>query len=292
MPKEGQTHIVFITGLSGAGKSTAQNAFEDRGYFTVDNLPPEFTVQLVEKLSQSSKKIKQFCFCVDIRQSSFLDSLPEALKAFKSRGRRVDVVFLEADDEVLIRRYSITRRIHPMSPKGSVVKGIKAERKILAGIRKEANIVLDTGEHTIYSLREKLNELFYFDDDDDAKRFSVNLVSFGFKDGVPAECDLVFDVRFLPNPYYVPNLKELSGLDEEVSEYVLSHDEAEEFIERTAGLLLFLLPLYKKAGKRYVTIGVGCTGGMHRSVAIAHEIKARLCVKYPGMKIHDRDREK
>ena len=260
--------------MSGSGKSTALKAFEDMGYFCVDNLPiallPEF-LSLKENsstLQQSSSKVS---IVMDLREAGFLEHHNKVFKKIRDDGYHLEILFLDAKDDVLIRRFSQTRRAHPLKPKGDVKAGISDERESLACIKEIAHRVLDTSPLNVHQLRKVI-----FDAYSPRKRLDrmvLHILSFGFKHGVPADVSIVFDVRFLPNPYFVPDLRPLSGKDERVRNYVLEKKETQRFLKETENYLRFLLPGYHKEGKSFLVIGVGCTGGQHRSVAIAENLK-------------------
>jgi UPF0042 nucleotide-binding protein len=281
--------IVVLTGMSGSGKSTAIHALEDAGYYTIDNLPLRLLDKLVELLTSSMGEVEKLALVVDARAAASLTkpaanatsaatgewqkdfiAVPRAIDLNRLQGHEVDLVFLDAGDDVLERRYSETRRRHPLSTGNSTVKqGIAMERELLEPLRSSATRVIDTGRMSVHELRKELLHLYAGPGD---QRFNVTVVSFGYKHGVPNEADLVFDVRFLPNPHFVPELRPSTGEDEPVSKYVLERDETRELLKHLYGLLEFLLPRYQDEGKSYLTIAIGCTGGRHRSVAIAREI--------------------
>ncbi|HVF50127.1 MAG TPA: RNase adapter RapZ [Pyrinomonadaceae bacterium] len=270
--------IVIITGLSGSGMSSAINAFEDLGYFCVDNLPltllPTFA-RLVRHDEEDKPHIERAALVIDIRERSFLKEFPARLKELKREGDlRVFVLFLEASDEVLRRRFSETRRPHPADTGDGLLSAIRAERAALAEIRARADHITDTSEQTVHTLRRQLLERF--SPDHEGRPMHVQVVSFGHKYGGPRDVDLLFDVRHLPNPHFVPDLRDLSGHDRRVVEYLLASDEVKETLRRFGDLLDYLLPLYRREGKSYVTVGVGCTGGRHRSVMTANALARRL----------------
>jgi RNase adapter protein RapZ len=274
---EGPPDIVIITGLSGSGMSSATNAFEDLGYFCVDNLPltllPTFA-RLVQPGEGGEARIERAALAVDIREGRFLSEFERALTVLREQGLRVFVLFLEASDEVLQRRFSETRRPHPAETGGGLLEAIRDEREAMAHIRSLADHITDTSEHTVHTLRRLLVERFSPNADGTPMR--VQVLSFGHKYGSPPEMELLFDVRHLPNPYFVAGLRELSGHDRRVVEYLKSQPEVAETLRRFSDLLDYLLPLYKREGKSYVTVGIGCTGGRHRSVMVANALARRL----------------
>lgn len=264
--------LVILTGLSGSGKLSALKAFEDLGFYSVDNLPLELVSRFADLVRQSAE-IERAALVVDVREGMRLDRFPAILKKVR-KVLPTRVVFLEASDDALVRRFSETRRPHPLGRSETVVKSIRAERKRLDPIRNVADIVLDTTKFNVHELRAHINSQFERDAGDQSLMISSN--SFGFKNGVPAEADLVFDVRFLPNPHFVPEFRKLTGKDPKVARYVLQFPQTKEFLDKTAEMLTFLLPHYIKEGKSYLTVAFGCTGGQHRSVFIAEEMKRRL----------------
>lgn len=269
--------IVIITGLSGSGMSSATNAFEDLGYFCVDNLPitllPTFA-RLVERGQDNHASIERAALVINIREGHFLSEFDSKLKALRERGLQVFILFLEASDEVLQRRFSETRRPHPADTGDGLMGAIRNERVAMEGIRSHADYIIDTSDHTVHTLRSLLVERFSPDTQGTPMR--VQVLSFGHKYGNPRDMELMFDVRHLPNPHFVPDLRELSGHDRRVVQYLKSKPEVEETISRFVDLLDYLLPLYKREGKSYVTVGIGCTGGRHRSVMVANSIARRL----------------
>jgi UPF0042 nucleotide-binding protein len=261
---------VVITGLSGAGKSYAIKCLEDLGYFCVDNLPTTLIPTFAELCAESSREIQRIALGVDVREGEYLAHLLEILEALRQRGHVPEVLFLEAADEVLVRRYHESRRRHPLAGEGSVAEGIRAERKALAHLREAADRIIDTSGLTVHQLKERLVEIYGRVRDE--QRLAVSLVSFGYKHGIPYDADLVFDVRFLPNPHFVPALRAHDGRDAAVAEFVLAAPESRELVSRLQDLIRFLLPLYQREGKAYVAIAIGCTGGRHRSVALVEAL--------------------
>lgn len=261
--------FVIITGLSGAGKSAAMRSFEDLGYFCVDNLPSELIPKFAELCARAGGDFPNVALVIDIRGGIFFDRLFDALSELEQLGLEYTILFLEAADDVLVRRFKETRRRHPLMPKGSILDAIAAERERLQELRARAHYVLDTSDMTPRELREAISRLFA---EDGRPTMAVTVMSFGFKHGVPIDADLVLDVRFLPNPYWVDELAELTGNDPAVEEYVLKWPEARRFMEKTTDYLDFLLSQYAQEGRSHVLIGIGCTGGRHRSVAVARRI--------------------
>lgn len=280
--------FVIVTGLSGAGKTQATRALEDLGYFCVDNLPPKLISKFAEVCTQSGGNIEKVALIIDIRGGVFFDDFFEALNYLKENEFKYEILFLEATDEVLIKRFKETRRSHPLSPEGRVLTGITQEREKLREVKNVADIIIDTSKYEIRHLRDKINKT-YGNHTYPEKQLSITVLSFGFKYGIPVDSDLVFDVRFIPNPFYIPELKKYSGNDEPVKEYVLKQEETISFIEKLMDMLKYLIPNYIKEGKRQLIISIGCTGGRHRSVAIANEIYERLNKENYNSKIEHRD---
>ncbi|CUU50952.1 RNase adapter RapZ [Clostridium beijerinckii] len=280
--------FVIVTGLSGAGKTQATRTLEDLGYFCVDNLPPKLISKFAEVCTQSGGNIEKVALVIDIRGGIFFDDFFEALNYLKKNEFKYEILFLEATDEVLIKRFKETRRSHPLSPDGRVLTGITQEREKLREVKNIADIIIDTSKYEIRHLREKINKN-YGDHTYPEKQLSITVLSFGFKYGIPVDSDLVFDVRFIPNPFYIPELKQYSGNDEPVKDYVLKQDETVNFIEKLVDMLKYLIPNYIKEGKSQLIISIGCTGGRHRSVAIANEVYERLNKENYNSKIEHRD---
>ncbi len=277
--------LVILTGLSGSGKLSALKAFEDLGYYSVDNLPLELVPQFADLVRQSTE-IERAALVVDVREGMRLDEFPAILKRVR-RALPTRVLFLEASEDALIRRFSETRRPHPMGRTNTVVKSIRAERKRLDPIRNVADIVLDTTKFNVHDLRAHINAQFEREASD--QNLTISSASFGFKNGVPSEADLVFDVRFLPNPHFVPEFRKLTGKHPKVAKYVRQFPQTAEFLDKTTDMLKFLLPHYIKEGKSYLTVAFGCTGGQHRSVFIAEEMKKRLTSAGYRVKTSHRD---
>jgi RNase adapter protein RapZ len=282
---ENKGELVILTGLSGSGKLSALKAFEDLGYYSVDNLPLELVTQFADLVRQSAE-IERAALVVDVREGIRLDEFPEILKKV-SRVLPTRVVFLEASEDALIRRFSETRRPHPMGRSDTVPKSIRAERKRLDPIRNVADIVLDTTKFNVHELRAHINAQFEREESD--RNLTISSNSFGFKNGVPADVDLVFDVRFLPNPHFVPEFRKLTGKHPKVAKYVRDFPQTAEFLDKTTEMLKFLLPHYIEEGKSYLTVAFGCTGGQHRSVFIAEEMKKRLAAAGYRVKTTHRD---
>jgi UPF0042 nucleotide-binding protein len=277
--------VVIITGLSGSGMSSALKAFEDLGYFAVDNLPVQLIPTFVQLVSQS-KEIDRTAFVIDVRSREFLSAFPRIHSELIKQGVSVTVLFLEADDEALFRRYSETRRPHPL-PDTDVLAAIQHERQMLSQIRELADIIIDTTEHTVHTLRDAIRDRFA--EKVGAHEMNVTVLSFGYRHGLPREADLVLDVRFLPNPHFVPQLRPLTGRDRAVVEYLESEPEVKETIERMSNLLTYLLPRFEREGKSYLTVAVGCTGGRHRSVMIAEALYKQLIELGYNTKVVHRD---
>lgn len=279
--------IVIITGMSGSGKSTAIRALEDSGFFCIDNLP----VLLLPKLTElaGGGHFERMALVVDVREGVFLKDAPRILAEVRRAGHQVEVLFLDSSDDSLIRRFSETRRRHPLAPNGTVAEGIKAERQALRDLRELADQVIDSSTLNVHDLKRMVQARF---SPEPAAGPSLSMMSFGYRYGVPPQADLVLDVRFLPNPYFVPELKGLTGKVPKVAAYVLERDETQQFLEKVVDLCRFLFPRYQKEGKAYLTVALGCTGGKHRSVAIAAELTRRLTDQNTRVQLWDRDIEK
>jgi UPF0042 nucleotide-binding protein len=281
----GAGELVIITGMSGSGKASVLRAFEDLGYYCVDNLPVGLFPHFAELIG-ASPNISRTALVVDVREGKGLESLPEMVRSVK-RVLPVKVVFLEAADSVLLRRYSETRRPHPLGRNLSVKTSLAAERRHLRPIRAIADLVIDTSKFNVHELRSYI--LQRFQKSEPGRNILVSCLSFGFKHGLPEDADLVFDVRFLPNPHFVPRFRHLTGRDPRVAKYIRSFPQSREFIKRISDLLVYLLPHYIREGKSYLTIAFGCTGGQHRSVMIAEEVHKRLQKAGYRMKVAHRD---
>jgi RNase adapter protein RapZ len=283
-----QGELVIITGMSGSGKASVLKAFEDLGYYCVDNLPVRLIPRFAELVSQSSETART-ALVVDVREGRQLEELPAIVKAVR-RVIPTKMIFLEASDAVLLRRYSETRRPHPLGTDAPVKSSLAAERRHLHHIRAMADLVIDTSKFNVHELRAHINELFHkFHEKETARKILVSCVSFGFKQGVPEDADLVFDVRFLPNPHFVPEFRPLTGRHPRVAKYIRSFPQTTEFIQRISDLLIYLLPHYIHEGKSYLTIAFGCTGGQHRSVMIAEDVAKRLKKAGYRVKVGHRD---
>jgi UPF0042 nucleotide-binding protein len=266
--------VVLISGLSGSGKTTAIKALEDIGFFCVDNLPIVLFPKFVELCSQSAGEITKAALVVDIRGKEFLKGSRQIIQQLREEGYFIEILFLESSDEILVRRYRETRRQHPLAIGRPVPDGIKSEREGLRIMRDMADKVIDTSEFNVHQLQDAIRK--YFSDESRLRKMTITLLSFGYSYGIPHEADLLVDVRFLPNPYFVDELKRSTGEDPRVVEYVVKWSETREFLRRFQELVEFLVPLYKKEGKTYLTIAIGCTGGRHRSIVVANAMEAYL----------------
>lgn len=282
--------VVVVTGVSGAGKSQALKTLEDLGYFCVDNLPPALIATFIDLCTNLKEPISRIALGVDVRGREFFDDVSSALASIMENGIKPVVLFLEADDDTLVRRYKETRRRHPLSPQGGILEGIREERTILADLRGQASIIIDTSNLTPAELRKQL--VGVFTSTVKLQKLLVTVVTFGFKHGLPIDADLVFDVRFLPNPFYVPELRPLSGLDHKVVSYLNKSPITKSFFSRMSKFVDFLLPHYVEEGKSHLTIAVGCTGGRHRSVAIGEALRTHLESKEHTVVVEHRDIER
>ncbi len=262
--------FVIVTGLSGAGRSQAANVLEDLGYFCMDNVPPQLLPQFAILHQASEFRVKKVAAVVDIRGGAYFQDLFDVLEQFEKEGHSYRILYLDCQDEVLVKRYKEHRRPHPMNPDGSILDGIKKERQTLNRIFEMAQLVIDTSNLTLGKLRERIVEVLNGGDGSDL--FKLNVISFGFKHGIPLEADLVFDVRFLPNPFYVQELRTKTGSDKEVQDYVMNFEDAGVFMEQVITMLKFLIPRYQREGKQRLVVAIGCTGGKHRSVTLANRI--------------------
>ncbi len=266
--------VVIVTGMSGSGKSTCIRALEDIGFYCVDNLPSVLLPQLLELCKQSQGRIRKIAVGIDAREGQFLEEFQKTIEKVRSEGHSVKMLFLDAKDPILIRRYSETRRFHPMAVSGSIVDGIQRERVLLSPLYERSDIRIDTSDQNIHELRQTIQE--HFSEETSLKKTAIRVVSFGYRYGIPLFVDLLMDVRFLPNPNFVDELRSKTGEEEIVAQYVFKAPDAQKLLESYLSFLLFLLPLYQKEGKAYLTVGFGCTGGRHRSVAIARWIVTEL----------------
>jgi UPF0042 nucleotide-binding protein len=264
--------LVLVTGMSGAGRTTAARALEDLGWFVVDNLPPRLLPELVASVAESGTA-QRIAVVIDVRGGRNFEELPDEITELREAGNDVRILFLEASNEILVRRFESNRRPHPLQGGGRVLTGLDSERAMLADLRGQADLVIDTGSLNVHDLRRKIEAAFSIDEN---VALRATVMSFGFKYGIPVDADLVADMRFLPNPYWVPELREFTGRDAGVSDYVTSQPAAREFLDRYAQLLDLVADGYLREGKQYVTIAIGCTGGKHRSVAMSEHLSARL----------------
>ena len=280
--------FVIVTGMSGGGKSTALRMLEDVGFYCVDNLPVPLIEKFVELIAMPNSEVGKVALGLDVRADQPFEDAQKVLEKLKENGYSFEILFMEASDQVLLKRYKETRRMHPLSPDGRVEDGILKERKILQDIRSKADYVIDTSKRLTRELKEEIDRIFV--KNEEYNSLMITILSFGFKHGIPADADLVFDVRFLPNPFYIDELKYKTGNDKEVQDYVMSFPEAETFIDKLCDMLSFLIPNYVKEGKYQLVIGIGCTGGKHRSVTLANRLYSRLKNKGNyGLKIAHRD---
>jgi UPF0042 nucleotide-binding protein len=279
--------IIIITGLSGSGKSTVVAAFEDAGFYCVDNMPVALLPKFLELPIESDFEITGFAFVMDLREKGFLSKYETVFDGLKRQGYRFEILFLEADEQVLVQRYSTTRRNHPLSQDKGLLEGIRAEKKQLTRLRSAADTIIDTSKFNVHELKSYILELAQ-----KSKKLGlmrINIVSFGFKNGIPLESDLIVDVRFLINPYFVPELKALDGEAREIKDFILTKPETRTFLTKYFDLLDYLIPLYEKEGKSYLTIAIGCTGGRHRSVTIARSFYEHIKPNHEHTQISHRD---
>jgi UPF0042 nucleotide-binding protein len=282
---ESQIDVILVTGMSGAGRSTATRALEDIGWFVVDNLPPTLMTNVVDYVAQRTGS-RKVAVVADVRGGQLFEELRDSLAAIKAAGHDLRVLFLEAGDEALVRRYESSRRPHPLQRDDSLLGAVQRERKLLSDLRADSDIVIDTSNLNVHELRRSIEASF---GDDDHVALRATVMSFGFKYGIPVDADLVADLRFLPNPYWDPKLKELTGLDAAVNDYVVASDQAQEFLTKYAELINLVEDGYLREGKRFVTIAMGCTGGKHRSVAMAENLSARLVKSGVEVRVVHRD---
>ncbi|EIT87023.1 glmZ(sRNA)-inactivating NTPase [Fictibacillus macauensis ZFHKF-1] len=276
--------MVIITGMSGAGKTVAMQSFEDLGFFCVDNLPPALLPKFVELMAESHGKLNKVALVMDLRGREFFDQLFNVLDQLSVHSHiQPQIMYLESKDAALVRRYKETRRSHPLAKSGNPLSGIEQEREMLQELKGRAQLVIDTTDLKPIQLREKIIEGF---SSESKHPFTVNVMSFGFKYGMPIDADLVFDVRFLPNPHYIDHMRPRTGLEPDISEYVLRWPETKTFLEKLIDLLNFMIPQYKREGKSQLIIGIGCTGGKHRSVALTEYIKNALSKEFVTLSSH------
>jgi len=287
MSNEG-THIVFVSGLSGSGRTTAMGALEDLGFYGVDNIPPQLIEQFVDLCAKANPPVRNIALALDAREAAFLKGFPAVVQAIRASGARADVLFLDCADEVLVSRYRETRRVHPLSPAGTVEQGTLRERALLEDVARLADHVLDSSRLNIHQLRDAVVRWVT----GDGKPSVVTLISFGYRYGVPPGAELLFDVRFLPNPHFEVLLRPKTGLDKDVADYVLEHERTQELLTRLGAFLDYLLERYDAEGKAYLTIGIGCTGGRHRSVAVATRLAERLRGSGREVNVQHRDVKK
>lgn len=266
--------FVIVTGMSGSGKRTAMKMLEDVGFYCVDNLPVALIDKFVELIAMPNSEVNKVALGIDVRADQSFDGVCRVLEKLKDNGYLFEILFLEASDAVLLKRYKETRRLHPLSPKGRVQEGIHKERETLKEIRQMADYIFDTSNLLTRELKEEIDNIFIHNKEYNS--LIVSILSFGFKNGIPADADLVFDVRFLPNPFYIDELKHKTGNDKEVQDYVMEFPEASEFLKKLVDMLDFLIPNYVKEGKHQLVVGIGCTGGKHRSVTLANELYAKM----------------
>lgn len=280
--------FVVVTGMSGGGKKTALRMLEDIGFYCVDNLPVELIEKFVELLSSPQGEISKVALGVDVRADHGFERVPAILWKLKEAGYPLEILYMEADDATLLKRYKESRRMHPLSPDGRIEDGIHKERKILAVIKERADYIMDSSKLLTRDLKEELDKIFV--QDEGYLSLMITILSFGYKHGIPQDADLVFDVRFLPNPFYIDELKYLSGSDQPVRDYVMSFPEADVFLDKLQDMTEFLIPNYVREGKSQLVLAIGCTGGKHRSVTLANELYARLKDKKGyGVKLFHRD---
>ncbi len=282
--------FVVVTGMSGGGKSTVLKMLEDTGFYCVDNLPLSLVEKFVELISMPNSEVSKVALGLDVRSDQSFEDATRILSQLKNNGIPLEILFLEADEKTLIKRYKESRRVHPLSPDGRVEDGVRKERRVLENVRRSADYVIDTSHLLTRELKAELDRIFV--ENREYNNLMVTIMSFGFKLGIPADADLVFDVRFLPNPFYIEHLKEKTGNDKEVQDYVMGFDEASEFMDKLMDMIGFLIPNYIKEGKYSLVVAIGCTGGKHRSVTLANELYRRMKdTGTYGLKLYHRDVE-
>ncbi|MCT4662980.1 MAG: RNase adapter RapZ [Tissierellales bacterium] len=279
--------FVIVTGLSGAGRSQTVKVLEDSGYYSIDNLPPSLLPQFADLIIQSKGDIDKVAFAIDIRGGEFFDDLFDNLDEIKRKGHSYKILFLDASDQVIVKRYKEQRRPHPLCEGGRVINGIEMERVKLSYIKTRADHIIDTSNYTLSMLKETIRDIVT--GEGEKQRINISVLSFGFKHGIPLDADLVFDVRFLPNPYYIEELKPLSGNDQEIRDYVMQWEEAKVLKKMLSEMISFLIPQYEKEGKVQLIVAIGCTGGRHRSVTIANELYDTLKSEQYRVVINHRD---
>lgn len=280
--------IVIITGMSGAGKSSGLNIFEDMGYYSMDNVPPQLISNFVQLSENSKLHFEKLVVGVDIRGGIFFDDLENAVQALRQEGLNVSILFFDAKDEVLVRRFKELRRPHPIGGDGDMMTGIREERRRLQRIKEKADFSIDTTGLNLGQLKEAIHTYY---GNLEASDFTVRVISFGFKNGMLLDGDLIFDVRFIPNPYYIENLRPKNGMDQEIEDFVMQFEQTQEALNKITDLVNYLLPMYQKEGKRGLTIGIGCTGGKHRSVALANKLNQSLSLLGVNSLLYHRDQE-
>jgi RNase adapter protein RapZ len=285
-----QVEVTIITGLSGAGRSEAAKALEDFGWFVIDNLPPALISKMMPLVFAKGSDIQRVALVIDARGGQFFAEAAHELEKLRREQSNFRMLFLDASDETLVRRYDATRRVHPLAPDESVAVGIQRERELMRFFRDGADLLIDTSDMSVRKLRSKLAA--YFEDETPTEGLKITMISFGYKYGLPLDADIVFDVRFLPNPHWIDELRPLSGADEPVQEYVLSHDTSQQFIKRTRDLLEVLVPGYQAEGRHYLTVAIGCTGGRHRSVVLAERVAALIREHELSVRVIHRDVER
>ena len=282
--------IIVVTGLSGSGKSVVIRALEDNGFFCIDNLPVVLIPKFIDLCQGYREGIKRIALGIDLRERLFLQSWPEVLTELRVAGHRVEVLFLDAADEVLLRRFSETRRPHPLAGEGSIQEGIVRERKALEGMRALADKIIDTSDFNVHELKREVEQ--YYSQSQSPRKMNLFMNSFGYKYGIPHDTDMIVDVRFLPNPFFVNGLRAKNGLEPDVKEFVLKREETHVFLDRLYSLLEFVLPQYEREGKSSLTLALGCTGGKHRSVVLVEELKKRLDQERFRIHVKHRDIDK